>query len=216
MNRIWLIVLLCIVLQGTAFAVPEYINYQARLFDDGGAPMQGTYDVSFAIFDATREGTMVWGPFSCDGLAGDGHADQVVVWDGWFNVILGPKDEAGRLITIAFKPLDGKPRFIEITVSGEVISPRQQLLTAPYAARADYALHGVPPGTVVAFYGALAPEGWLLCDGNLIPEGEQYDALRTLVGPRTPDLRGRMILMADPTATVLAHSDAVLGATDGE
>jgi microcystin-dependent protein len=63
----------------------------------------------------------------------------------------------------------------------------------------------------------MAPEGWLLCDGSRIPDGERFDALRiVLQSDHTPDLRGRMILMADPTATVLAHSDAVLGATDGE
>jgi microcystin-dependent protein len=212
-----MMVVLFTVLQVTAFAVPEYINYQARIFDATGMPMQGTYAISFAIFDATRDGTMVWGPFSCDGLPGEGHADPVVVWDGWFNVILGPKDQGGQLITWAFKPPDGRPRFVEITVDGEVISPRQQLLTAPYAARADYALHGVPPGTIVAFYGALAPEGWLLCDGSPIPPGVEYDTLRALIGgANTPDLRGRMILMADPSGTVLPNSSPGFPSSGGE
>jgi microcystin-dependent protein len=222
MNRLWIIVLLCTVLQVTAFAVPEYINYQARIFDATGAPMQGTYAISFAIFDASREGNMVWGPFSCDGLVGEGHADAVVVWDGWFNVILGPRDAGGRSILPTFGTQDGKPRFIEIQVQGKTISPRQQFLTAPYAmegyyaTQATYAVHGVPPGCVLAFVGAVAPEGWLLCDGSPIPEGQRYDALRAVVGPNTPDLRGRTILMADPLGTVLQYSSRVLGATSGE
>jgi hypothetical protein len=166
MNRIWITILLGAVLGTTGFAVPEHMNYQARIFDATGAPMQGTYAVSFAIFDASREGTMVWGPFSCDGLPGEGHADAAVVWDGWFNVILGPRDQADRSILSAFDPQDGKPRFIEISVQGETISPRQQFLAAPYsvegyhsmyATNATYALHGVPTGCILAFFGAAAP-----------------------------------------------------------
>jgi len=226
MNRIWTIVVLSIVLQATAFAVPEYINYQARIFDATGAPMQGTYAISFAIFDASREGNMVWGLFSCDGLVGEGHADAVVVWDGWFNVILGPRDAAGRSLLPAFESQNGKPRFVEIQVQGETISPRQQLLAAPYAmegyhsayaTNSIYALHGVPPGCILAYCGTVAPAGWLICDGSPIPAGEQYDALRALVGQNTPDLRGRMILGLDGSADRVRQAEAdVIGAAAGE
>jgi hypothetical protein len=121
MKQILLTTGLAFMIQAAVGAVPEYINYQARIFDATGAPMQGTYAISFAIFDATREGDLVWGPFSCDGLAGEGHADIVVVWDGWFNVILGPEDEAGRSILTAFDSQDAKPRFVEVQVEGETI-----------------------------------------------------------------------------------------------
>jgi microcystin-dependent protein len=221
-----MIALLSTVLQATAFAVPEYINYQARIFDATGAPMQGTYAISFAIFDATREGNMVWGPFSCDGLPGEGHADTVVVWDGWFNVILGPKDQDGDSILSAFDPQDGNPRFVEIQVQGETISPRQQFLAAPYAfegyhaayaTQSVYALHGVPPGCILAYFGVSAPEGWLLCDGSPIPGGEKYEALRAIVGSNTPDLRGRVVLGLDSGANRVRQPEAnTFGAASGE
>lgn len=73
-----------------------------------------------------------------------------------------------------------------------------------------------PPGTIAAFYGTAAPAGWLVCDGTSIPQGEQYNALRALVGPNTPDLRGRVILMADPNGSVLPSAVPAFGHTGGE
>ena len=49
----------------------------------------------------------------------------------------------------------------------------------------------VHPGTISAYMGKTAPDGWLMCDGKAIPSGDQYDALRTVLGnANTPDLRG--------------------------
>lgn len=45
----------------------------------------------------------------------------------------------------------------------------------------------VPPGTVVAFYGTIIPDGWVLCDGRT-----------TAGGVTTPDLRDHFILGLDP------------------
>jgi microcystin-dependent protein len=220
MNRIWIAIAIGLVLQASAGAVPEYVNYQARLFDSGGAPLQGAYAVSFSIFDATEGGSLVWGPFQCDGGSGDGHADLAVVWDGWFNVILGAKDTAGREISSAFASRDGMPRFMEMEVSGETIAPRQQFLSVPYAAHAkeaDYAFQGVPTGTILAFYGQTAPDGWFLCDGGQIPADERYDALRALVGETTPDLRGRVVLGVDGAANrVTSPAADFLGGAAGE
>jgi microcystin-dependent protein len=226
MTRLCLAATLAILLVATAGAVPEYINYQGRLFDAGGQPIQGSKVFSFSIYDATGEGNMVWGPFVCDGEPGTGHADRIIASDGWFNVILGPADVSGRSILSAFDPQDGKPRFVEIQIEGETISPRQQFLAAPYAmegyhaaqaTQAVYALHGVPPGCILAYYGASAPEGWLLCDGSPIPQGEAYNALRALVGPNTPDLRGRTVLGQDGAANRVRQPEAdTVGAAAGE
>lgn len=223
MMLIRIVVLTGLMLPATAYAIPEYMNYQARIFDATGQPMQGIYAMAFAIFDATGTDasateTLLWGPFVCDGLVGQGHAARVTVWDGWFNVILGPVDVASRPMTSAFAAGDELPRFIEITVEGETIAPRQQFLTAPYAAhakQADTAIHGVPAGSILAYFGMTAPPGWLMCDGGLVPEGAAFDALRSLVGLNTPDLRGRFILMADPAGEVLSAT-VDLAAAGGE
>lgn len=49
---------------------------------------------------------------------------------------------------------------------------------------------GIPVGTIVAYYGATAPSGWLLCDGS---STSGHPQLVTLVGATTPDLRGYFI-----------------------
>lgn len=55
----------------------------------------------------------------------------------------------------------------------------------------------MPVGSVIAYAGRAAPEGWLFCNGAQIPEGEEYKELREVLGVgTTPDLRGRTLVHA--------------------
>jgi hypothetical protein len=38
------------------------VNYQGRLADDAGTPLDGSYGMSFALYDAPTAGNLVWGP----------------------------------------------------------------------------------------------------------------------------------------------------------
>jgi hypothetical protein len=52
----------------------------------------------------------------------------------------------------------------------------------------------MPAGCIMAYWGTTAPDGWLLCNGDLIPtSGTTYENLKTLCGPNTPDLRGMFL-----------------------
>ncbi len=63
----------------------------------------------------------------------------------------------------------------------------------------------VPVGTILAYYGTIAPEGWLLCNGKDIPENkvqecqklikhlEKVKFLKEGEKPRVPDLSGRFL-----------------------
>jgi microcystin-dependent protein len=51
-----------------------------------------------------------------------------------------------------------------------------------------------PVGIVSMFAGAVAPSGYLLCDGSAVPADPAYDPLRNLVGANVPDLRNRFVL----------------------
>ena len=100
--------------QGTAF------TYQGRL-NDGGNAANGSYDLTFKIYDSTNDpGNLVAGPLT---------NSAVGVSNGLFTVTLDFGDGV----------FDGNPRWLEIDVrtngSGPfaTLNPRQALLPAPYA-----------------------------------------------------------------------------------
>jgi microcystin-dependent protein len=72
----------------------------------------------------------------------------------------------------------------------------------------------MPVGSIVAYYGANAPDGWLLCDGSAIPNEAKYQDLKALLAKSTtPDLRGRNLIGAGQGAGL---SLRVLGQQGGE
>jgi hypothetical protein len=98
------------------------VNYQGRLADSGGAPLDGTYGMSFALYDALTAGSMVWGP--------ENHT-AVPVSEGLFSVGLGSLTGGG----IPTSVWDGD-RYLEITVGGETLSPRELIRSVPIAGMA--------------------------------------------------------------------------------
>ena len=91
------------------------------------------------------------------------------------------------------------PVYLRISEGGTTISD-EQLNSVPYAIAAD---NGVPTGAIMPFVGTAnqVPEGWLLCDGSSIPSGVQFNALRTLYGTTTPDLKGMFLRGAEANDT---------------
>jgi hypothetical protein len=152
-------------------SVPNLINYQGQLTDaNGDALASDVYDLTFKIYDALVDGNLKWE---------ETHADIPVV-KGFYNVVLGKNVD----ITPAFSSASA---FLEITVDTSTpIAPRQQVLSSPYAVKSG---DGAPTGSIMAYWGTIAPEGWLLCDGTAIPDGPKYDALKALVGSNAPDLK---------------------------
>lgn len=117
--------------------VPSVINYQGKLFDPAagggaGAAITGVQQVEFRIWDALTGGTIIWGrrfPVSCTA-------------DGTFNVLL---NDGGTWLSGVTNNLRdafaGEDRYLELTVQGygTAISPRQQLVSAPYAMHSAHA-----------------------------------------------------------------------------
>ena len=126
----------CLEPLANAQSVPTLINYQGQLQDSTGSPLPTSdYSLSFTIWDSPVNGSKVWGPQVFDGQTGkQGHGGKVPVVRGYFNVILGPNDETDQSIVNAF---EGTNRFVQIEVAGQgIITPRQQILSAPYALKA--------------------------------------------------------------------------------
>ncbi|NHZ72815.1 MAG: hypothetical protein GWP17_07005 [Aquificales bacterium] len=84
--------------------------------------------MSFALWDAATGGSIIWGPES--------HS-AVPVTDGLFNVGLGGQTSGG----IPTTTWNGD-RYLEITVSGETLTPRELIRSVPIAGMALTVLDG--------------------------------------------------------------------------
>lgn len=92
-------------------------TYQGRFTDSTVTqPTNGTYSMQFALFDAASGGTQVGATVT---------NPTVQVTNGIFTVNLD----------FGANSFDGAGRFLEITVSNTVLSPRQPLTSAPYSIR---------------------------------------------------------------------------------
>ena len=130
-----------------AQSVPQLINYQGMLTDATGQPLATQeYNISFNIYITSTGGTAVWGPQIFDGSAGTGHGAKVPVVQGHFNVILGQVDTNNRSISEAFV---SEETYLEITVNGgSPITPRQRILSAPYAINSGNGVAQFPQGDI--------------------------------------------------------------------
>jgi len=96
------------------------VNYQGRLADDAGTALDGSYGMSFALYDAPTDGNLVWGP--------EAH-EAVPVTDGLFSVGLG------SVTPIPTSTWNGDV-YLEVTVGGETLEPRELIRSVPIAGMA--------------------------------------------------------------------------------
>lgn len=99
------------------------VNYQGRLANPDGTPVaSGSYTMSFAIFDALSGGNLIWPP------TGPETYPSVPVSGGLFNVGLGSQT-AGGIPTSVWSG----DRYLEISINGETLSPRELIRSVPIA-----------------------------------------------------------------------------------
>ncbi len=115
-------------------AVPSTISYQGKLADAAGQPVpDGNYLMDFAIYSMKTGGVLIW----------QETGRRVAVAGGVFTVMLGetqPLPEAGL-------PKGG---WLQVAVAGVALSPRTELVSAPYALRAHTAEHVVGTAAVAS------------------------------------------------------------------
>jgi hypothetical protein len=103
--------------------VPEMIGYQGVLADSADVPLDGSVTMTFSIYETEGSETPLWT---------ETH-DTVVVTGGVFHVELGSID---ALKPDSFPP--GSSRWLGVQVEDdEEMSPRQRLISVPYALRAQ-------------------------------------------------------------------------------
>jgi microcystin-dependent protein len=75
--------------------------------------------------------------------------------------------------------------------SGSTVFSNEKLQAVPYAIHAQ---NGVPTGTIMAYIGTTAPEGWLLCNGASFADNAANAKLREVLGSfNTPNLNARYL-----------------------
>jgi len=139
-SAIVLVLLAWLLPTAMAQSTPPFVKVQGFLSDKSGGPAvpaTGTFSMLFEIYDGEFTGVTV---ASVGPLA-------VSVTDGLYEVILplSPGDFAGPTT------------FVQITVDGELLSPRVQITSVPYAFRAHSADEiGVicAPGQVLVYSGS--------------------------------------------------------------
>jgi len=101
-------------------AIPKYINFQGKLTDSDGNPAaDGTYTVTFRLYDVETGGTALWT-----------EEQSVTVTSSIFNAVLGTETALGLTFDRQY--------WISVQVSGDSeMTPRQRLTASGYALNAD-------------------------------------------------------------------------------
>ncbi|MFQ5608152.1 MAG: hypothetical protein ACE5GA_09415, partial [Candidatus Zixiibacteriota bacterium] len=122
-----LILSLFILAEAAESVVPFFANYRGRLVDDSGAPLTGSYSITFNLYTQPLGGVAVWT---------ETHTG-VAVSDGLFTVGLG------TLTPLAGIEVPGDEFWIGITVGSDPeLAPRTRVLSTFFAfsaGKADYA-----------------------------------------------------------------------------
>jgi len=106
----------CLVAIGASFAAaPSLVRYQGRLTDNAGVPINGTQAILFEIFSVSSGGSSLWS-----------ETQSVSVANGALDVALGA---VNPLLPSAF---NGPDAWLQVTIGGTVLNPRQQLTSVPY------------------------------------------------------------------------------------
>lgn len=121
--------------------IPQELAFQGKLTDQSGRPLDGTYTVTFRLYDAAVGGTKLWE--ESKSLSAPG---------GLFSTLLG----SGTPLTLAFD----QPYWVEIQVGAEILDPRRPLSSSPYALRAQK-LEGVNVVNGKVGIGTTDPSGYL-------------------------------------------------------
>lgn len=177
--------------------VPGLLNYQGYLTDNSGAPLDGSYAIKFAIYDAPTDGNELWSETQLG----------VEVNDGQLSALLGESVPISSTFFATYPDT-----FIGVTVGSDPeMTPRQRIHSVPYTMYAEHARYEVAAGTIIHYYppmgnGNPCPSGYVLADGN----------------NGTPDLSGLFLRASDsglPVGTTdpfPKHTHQVVGRTGNE
>ena len=198
MNKYFFLLLgsLCAITSAKAQNVPETISYQGTLTLNGTPLNHPEKQIEFRVYDAQSAGNLRYR-----------QQNSVAVHEGRFTTTLGPIGADGNLLRQVIH--SAPDLYVGMVILGDqdiVLNRRQRLVSTPYTLISTKSLDGNPTGTIKAYVGAVAPPGWLLCDGGA-HLAQNYPELSNVLNAndavfRVPDLRGRFIRGLDQSGTV--------------
>lgn len=115
--------LVLIFLSPAAAQVPQVMDYRVMLTDADDQPLPGMHELTFRLYTLYAGGTLLW--TETQNL----EANSI----GVVSVVLGSVNP----ISILWDA----PRWLEVEVDGEIMSPRRRLTTSPYAFHAEDSNH---------------------------------------------------------------------------
>ncbi len=107
-------------------AIPHLINYQGKLTDSEGVPLNGTHNITFRIYDQSGGGNLLWTEAHTQAAGA-----PVTITNGIFSIMLGSLASGLTL------PFD-QPYWLSIQVGGDPeMTPRQQITSVGYAINSE-------------------------------------------------------------------------------
>ncbi|MBS2029534.1 MAG: collagen-like protein [Deltaproteobacteria bacterium] len=160
-----------LLLAGTAFAgVPQQLTYQGRLFDQNGNPLNASATITVDVFAALTGGSSLWTETYSSGTSG-----AVAVVEGFYSLNLGTQTAFPANLW------DGTTRYLQLTVNGEVLTPRQPIVSVAYALHAGEA-DSVNNGTVTVDANGISVNGAPIVNAS----GAWVGSVAGLQGPAGP------------------------------
>lgn len=119
-----IVALLALLIAATAPAqVPQLINYQGYVTDDGGSPLNGVQSITFSIYNSATAGNEVWS-----------ETQNVMVTNGLFTALMGTTN------LIPYTVFDSGERYLAVRIGGAPeLAPRQRLVSIGYCFNAHEA-----------------------------------------------------------------------------
>lgn len=128
--------------------VPHMIRFQGKVTDKAGAPLEGSYNITFRVYNSETGGTLMWSETQ----------SAAPVNNGIFTVLLGN-------VTPLDLPFD-QPYWLSMEVSDDgEMEPRQRITSVGYAYYAEKAktidgVSVVPQGAIILWRGTSCPVGY--------------------------------------------------------
>jgi hypothetical protein len=154
----------CILASVLTAQEPQVFRYQGRILDND-ALVSGNLDFSFKLYDTPIGGTSLYED-----------AATITVADGLYSTMIGDDTTSGGDLGDA---LNNPAVYLEIEVGGETLTPRERIVSVPYA------MNGLPSGSVVLSASnpnaALEAKGYSLVYSDVNLPEDWADALQNVL-----------------------------------